>query len=409
MAISLRESVHIGLADILTRKVRTAVTIIGIILGVTSIMVVLAIVKGMNEFSIRWMEERGGLNKIEVSPDWQLDYREWSKAKFTFSEINRIKSLLPEAKAFSPVGVSWSMVVQKGDILFSTNVKGVYPDMTIVDEWNAARGRFVSYFDINNFNNVIVLGSTAVKELFGDKDPIGEYVTINNQNLHVIGIMQEKYLKMQGGFGDDNALEYMNKQAFIPLTTMTRKLNVNQDINRLEIKADSPEDAVLLRKKVQNIVLNLKQGNKYFEVSSAKEEMDEMKQNSKMFMTIFILIAVISLFVGGIVIMNIMLASIQERTREIGVRLAIGARRLDIFIQFMVQTVLITTIGGIFGILTGYGILSIVGRFLVMKLTASLSMIYGALIVSVGVGLLFGIAPAVKASNLDPVIALRNE
>ncbi|MBM4399651.1 MAG: ABC transporter permease [Candidatus Cloacimonetes bacterium] len=409
MAISLRESVHIGLADILTRKVRTAVTIIGIILGVTSIMVVLAIVKGMNEFSIRWMEERGGLNKIEVSPDWQLDYREWSKAKFTFSEINRIKSLLPEAKAFSPVGVSWSMVVQKGDILFSTNVKGVYPDMTIVDEWNAARGRFVSYFDINNFNNVIVLGSTAVKELFGDKDPIGEYVTINNQNLHVIGIMQEKYLKMQGGFGDDNALEYMNKQAFIPLTTMTRKLNVNQDINRLEIKADSPEDAVLLRKKVQNIVLNLKQGNKYFEVSSAKEEMDEMKQNSKMFMTIFILIAVISLFVGGIVIMNIMLASIQERTREIGVRLAIGARRLDIFIQFMVQTVLITTIGGIIGILTGYGILSIVGRFLVMKLTASLSMIYGALIVSVGVGLLFGIAPAVKASNLDPVIALRNE
>jgi putative ABC transport system permease protein len=221
--------------------------------------------------------------------------------------------------------------------------------------------------------------------------------------------MQKKQMKMQGGWGGDNALEYMNEQAFLPLTTMYRKTNAKQDISELEIKANSPEETVQLRKKVQNIILNLKQGQKLFEISSAQEEQEQMKQNSRIFMIIFVLIAVISLLVGGIVIMNIMLASISERTREIGVRLAIGARRIDIFIQFMVQTMLITTMGGIIGIVIGFALLKVVGGFLDMQLAASMTMIYTALLVSVGVGLIFGIMPAVRASNLNPVIALRNE
>lgn len=409
MAISLRESLEIGLADIKTRKIRTAVTVLGIVLGVMSIMVVLAIINGMNKSTMQWMEERGGLNKIEVHPSWEMDFRQWRQATFTFNELKLIRSLIPEAKAFNPVVSARTFPLQKGEIRYETSVKGVYPDMTIVDEWDISSGRFINYFDINNYNNVIVLGSSAAKELFGDKNPIGEYLVLQNNVLKVIGIMDTKYLKMQGGWGGDNALEYMNKQAFLPLTTMSRKISLDQAVSQLEIKANSPEEAIELRKKVQNIILNLKQGKKLFEISSAKEQMDEMKQNGKIFTTIFVLIAVISLLVGGIVIMNIMLASIRERTREIGVRLAIGARRIDIFIQFMVQTILITTLGGVVGIILGYTILSIVGKYLSMELVASLSMVYAAIIVSVGVGLLFGIMPAVRASNLDPVIALRNE
>lgn len=409
MAISLPESIHIGLADIMTRKIRTAVTVIGIVLGVMSIMVVLAIIASMNKSTMQWMEERGGLNKIEVRPVWDMDYSQRQKATFSFNELNIIKSLIPEAKAFNPIVNSWNMTLKKGDIEYKSSVKGVYPDMVIVDEWKVSKGRFINYYDINNFNNTIVLGSTAAKEVFGDKEPLGEYVSLQGLQLQVIGVMQEKYMKFQGGFGGENALEYMNEQAFLPLTTMFRKTTANESISQLEIKANSPEETAQLRKKVQNIILNLKQGQKLFEISSAQEENEQMKQNSRIFMIIFVLIAVISLLVGGIVIMNIMLASIQERTREIGVRLAIGARRIDIFIQFMVQTVLITTMGGIIGIIIGFVVLKAMGSFLDMKLIASLSMIYTALLVSVGVGLVFGIMPAVRASNLNPVIALRNE
>jgi len=134
-----------------------------------------------------------------------------------------------------------------------------------------------------------------------------------------------------------------------------------------------------------------------------------MEQNSQIFSMIFVMIGMISLLVGGIVIMNIMLASIKERTREIGVRLAIGARRTDIFVQFMVQTVLITGLGGVFGIILGYLILDLVSGYLQMPMLAEPQMILVALLVSVGVGLIFGITPAVKASDLDPVIALREE
>ncbi len=409
MAISLRESVEIGLADIWTRKVRTAVTVVGIILGVMSIMVVLAIVNGMNKSTLQWMEERGGLNKIDVHRNWEMDRKDWSLASFSLSELKLIRSLIPEAAAFTPEISDRSTGITKGELYFQTSVSGVFPDMTIVDEWNISEGRFINYFDINNSNNVIVLGSKAATELFSNHNPIGEYVYMQGQALKVIGIMQEKYLKMQGGWGGENALEYMNRRAFIPLTTMLHKISPNQTIDELSIKASSPEKALKLKTKLENILLNLKQGKKLFEVSSIKEQMDQMKQNSLMFTVIFVLIAVISLLVGGIVIMNIMLASIQERTREIGVRLAIGARRIDIFIQFMVQTILITTLGGVIGIVLGYAILNMVGTYLSMELVASLSMIYAALAVSVGVGLVFGIMPAVRASNLDPVNALRNE
>lgn len=409
MAISLRESIEIGLADIKTRKIRTAVTVLGIVLGVMSIMVVLAIINGMNKSTMQWMEERGGLNRIEVRPNWEMDLRQWRQASFSFNELKLMRTLIPEAKAFNPVVSARRYPLQKSEISYETSVKGVYPDMTIVDEWNVQTGRFINYYDINNFHNVIVLGSTAATELFGNKNPIGEYVVMQKNVLQVIGIMETKFLKMQGNWGGDNALEYMNRQAFVPLTTMFRKTTLDQTVSEIEIKANSPEEAIELRKKVQNIILNLKQGKKLFEVSSAKEQMDEMQKNGRIFTTIFVLIAVVSLLVGGIVIMNIMLASVRERTREIGVRLAIGARRIDIFIQFMVQTILITTLGGVVGIILGYAILNLVGKYLGMELAASLSMIYAAIFVSVGVGLLFGIMPAVRAGNLDPVNALRNE
>jgi len=411
MAIPLAESIKIGLSDIMMRKVRSVVTVIGIILGVMCIMVVLAIVNGMNKSTMAWMQERGGLNKIEVQQNWNYDFSKGGSASFNLKEIRYIDSMIPEATAFNPSINKWDGVLSWKDKRFNGFVGGVMPDMTIVEEWNADKGRFLKDIDVQNSSNVIVIGSTVAENLFGNRNPLGNTITLSGQKVLVVGVMKRRYMKPMGGGSafSDNYLEYLNQRSFIPLSTMLNKISPRSTIDNLDIRAANPAAATVLRKKVENIVLNLKQGKRVFSVNSAKEQMEAQSKNTMIFGVIFVMIAVISLLVGGIVIMNIMLAAIKERTREIGVRLAIGARGRDIFLQFLVQTVLITSMGGILGILLGYAILGQVGKFLEISVVASLQMIWAALSVSVGVGLIFGVLPAVRASKLDPVIALREE
>ncbi|MDD4309880.1 MAG: ABC transporter permease [Candidatus Cloacimonetes bacterium] len=411
MAIHLSDSIKLGFTDIMMRKVRSAVTVIGIVLGVMCIMVVLAIVSGMNKITLDWMQERGGLNKIEVGPNWNYDFSKGGDPSFTLKEIRYIDSQIPEAIAFNPTISEWDFTLNKGDKSFSGWVGGVMPDFSEVEEWYVDKGRFIKDIDIAENNNVIVLGTAVVEQIFGKRNPLGESVNLNGQTLTVVGVMQYRYMKPQGGGAafSDNQLSYLNERSYIPLSTMLSKIMPGAKISSLEIKAANPQAAVQLKTKLENIVLNLKAGKKLFEVSAAQEEMENMNKNSQLFGVIFVLIAVISLLVGGIVIMNIMLAAIKERTREIGVRLAIGARGRDIFLQFLVQTVLITTLGGILGIAFGFAILEQVGKFLQISVIANLQMIWAALSVSVGVGMIFGVAPAVRASRLDPVIALRED
>lgn len=409
MAVSLAESIHIGMADIAMRKVRSLVTILGIVLGVMCIMVVLAIVAGMNESTLDWMQERGGLSKLEIEYNWNYDFRKGGDPTFSLTELRKLQSLIPEAKAFNPNVSAWSTKTRYRDKYYNSACFGVFPDMQIVENWYPDKGRFISEIDIRENSNVIVLGSAVAKKFFGNRNAIGHSIMLNNQMMRVIGVMSFKYWKSSNSMWGDNALDYMNHRNFIPLSTMVSKIAPGSKIDQVEIIAQSPDEAIALRKKLEPIVLQMKDGKRVFRVNSAQEQMYQMKQSSRIFSAVFIMIAAISLLVGGIVIMNIMLASIKERTREIGVRLAIGARRLDIFVQFMVQTVLITALGGVFGIVLGYAILGVVESYLEMPMVARFDMIFVALAVSVGIGMIFGIAPAVKASNLDPVIALREE
>ena len=410
MAISLTESVQIGVNDILTRKVRSLITILGIVLGVMCIMVVLAIINGMNNSTMAWMQERGGANKVEVERNWDYDFRGGGYASLTLAELNQVRGQIPEALAVGPVINSWGASLQYKGFSYSGQVLGVLPGHQRMESWYPGKGRFFSDIEVRESSNVIVLGATVAKELFKTEDPLGQSVMLSGQMLTVIGIMQEKIWESPGGgsFGG-NALEYMNRQSFVPLSTMMNKIEASSLIQSVQILAKNPEDALMLQEKLKLILLHIKKGKAVFRVSSAQETIQQMQQNSKIFSMIFIMIGMISLLVGGIVIMNIMLASIKERTREIGVRLAIGARRTDIFVQFMVQTVLITGLGGVFGIILGYSILDLVSGYLGMPMLAGAQMILVSLMVSVGVGLIFGIVPAVKASNLDPVIALRDE
>ena len=406
MAISLKESVIVGFSDFWSRKIRSFVTIIGIILGTMSIIVVLSLVKGINKKTLDWMMERGGMSKITIRRNWEYNKETSQKSYFTFKEYNFIRSLLPEAENFNPQ-IRKHFRISSGSEKFRGRVSGVIPDFTKVEEWTTSEGRFISEFDVNQSNDVIVIGTQVREELFGNKNPIGKFITVHNRRLQVIGIMEYKFLP--GNFMYDNALGYMNRRSFIPISTMIHKVTNDDVIQNLSLKAVSPEHAPELRSKIEAIVLNLRHGEPVFRIESAQENAEDMAQEQATFRMIFFLISTISLLVGGIVIMNIMLASVQERTREIGIRIAVGARRRDIFLQFLVQTVLVTTIGGIFGIISGLLILDIVGKYLEFELIAGFQMVVVALIVSAGVGLIFGISPAIKASKLNPVEALRYE
>lgn len=408
MAISLKENIIIGFSDFWSRKIRSVITIVGIILGTMSIIVVLALVKGINTQTMKWMLERGGLSKITVRRNWQYENPEHVKTYFTWKELKLIRSLIPEAKYFNPQQRNWVRHSYE-DNEYRASIRGVLPDYSKIEEWDVQEGRFISSFDIEQSNDVIVIGTTIKEELFGNKKAIGEVITVEDRRLIVIGIMAFRYMKNNNAFGNENAFSYLNRRSFTPLTTMINKGSGNDNISSFTLKAKDVESAPALREKLNNIILNLRRGFPVFEVESAKEEAEEMAQNQKMFQTIFYVISVISLLVGAIVIANIMLATIQERTREIGIRITVGARRRDIFLQFLVQTVLVTTIGGIIGIIVGLSLLDVVSKFIEIELIAGIEMIFIALLVSAGVGLISGIVPAIMASKLDPVEALRYE
>ena len=178
---------------------RSIVTIIGIILGVMSIMVVLAIVNGMNKTTLDWMGQRGGLNKVEVRQNWDWDLSRGGEPTFSLREIQQIRELLPPVEAFNPQTQLQPQEMLYGELGYVVSMLGVFPDMEKVEDWQVAKGRFINLLDIDNHNNVVVLGSTTAKELFSSRDPLGQYVGFAGQKLLVVGVMEEKYMKAQGG------------------------------------------------------------------------------------------------------------------------------------------------------------------------------------------------------------------
>ena len=406
MAISIKESLSVGFSDFWSRKLRSFIVILGIVLGTLSIVVVTSIINGINKQTLAWMEERGGLAKISVYRN--REYQEYPNLQryFDLKEFNFLRSQIPEAKFISPTLRSYKQFSYKKKVYYAP-VFGVNEDYTGIEEWNVAEGRFINNYDLNKVNDVIVIGSKVKEALFGNKKAIGELITVFGRRLEVIGIMDYRYMKSSNNLMNDNALAYLNRFAFIPLTTFINKGTGEDKIHSIKIKAQDAESAPALGVKIENILLNMRKGKPVFVVESAAEEAKSMEKNGKIFQLVFTLISAISLFIGAIVVSNIMLATIKERTREIGIRIALGARRRDIFVQFLVQTILVSLIGGLLGLVMGVSILDITSKYLGIELIANLNTILMAVFSSAFVGLLAGIIPAIIASRLDPITALR--
>ena len=271
MAISLKENITVGFSDFWSRKVRSIITVMGIVLGTMSIIVVLALVKGINNQTMKWMMERGGLSKITVRRNWEYKSPDYVKNYFTWKELELIRSLIPEAKYFNPQQRHWVRHSYE-DKEYRASVRGVLPDYSKIEEWDVQEGRFLSSFDIEQSNDVIVIGTTVKEELFGNKEALGEVITVNERRLKVIGVMAFRYMKNSGAIGNDNAFSYLNRRTFVPLTTMIHKGSGNDNISSFTLKAQDAESAPALREKLNNIILNLRRGLPVFEVESAKEE-----------------------------------------------------------------------------------------------------------------------------------------
>ena len=408
MAISFKENFIVGFSDLWSRKIRTLVTIIGIILGTMSIIVVLSLMNGIQAKTLEWMMERGGLSKITIRRDWSYESPTNQPNFFTLREIELIRSLIPEAEYMNPMVREFAKFSYKDKIYWSS-IRGVLPDFSKIEEWDVQDGRFINEIDIRNRNNVITIGTTLQEELFGNENPIGKWISISGSRVQVIGIMKHRFMENSQSIGNENMLEYMNRRGFVPLTTMIYKGTGEDRINSFAVKATSPSTAPELREKIESIILNLRRGEPVFEITSAQEEAQKMKETQFGMTVVFFMISIISLLVGGIVIMNIMLATIKERTREIGIRIAVGAKKNDVFVQFLIQTVMVTSFGGILGVISGISLLDFVSNYLKMDMIPNIWTVVIAVTVSTGVGLLAGIIPAIMASRLNPVEALRYE
>ncbi len=408
--MSIFYNIRLGVVDMIHNVGRTLITMLGVILGTMSIIAVLAIVQGGREQSIRWLEERGGVLKLSIDTKWTFDLDERSQIRdqrLMLKDMRLIRNYFPDLLNFSPETSKWLQMKYK-DKNFSTRVNGVFPTYQEAENFSIGEGRFISEFDIDQASRVIAIGVRVKDALFGKENALGKNITINSNQFKVIGIMEEKKMEMSGWSGH-NPMDWLNQQSFIPLTTMLKKLFPDEPIDEINFQVASSEMVKPTQERLNQFLKAMRRGEEIFEVRANSDRLENIQKNSNDTQLILMIVGGISLIVGGIVITNISLASVKERLREIGVRMAVGAKRKDILVQFLIQTTFMSLIGGIIGVLMGLSLLQALEKFLSSPTSANPKMIIIALILSVGVGFIAGFFPAMQASRSDPIKILRYE
>ena len=402
------QSFRLALKSLMTSKMRALLTMLGIIIGVGAVIVITSLGNGMQNMMNEQFEKLGA-NLVQV----QLFMYGGDSRSVDPDDMYELVDKYPQYISGVTPYVSAQLAVRQGSEDFErTSIYGV--GETFLNErgatmsgQNLGKGRFISYIDAARYQNVCVIGAYLEEEAF-QGDALGKQLSIGGEHFTVIGVL-EKNSDMSEGSGDDII--------YLPYTTALR-LSGSADASMYMFTSTSKDTAATAKGIIENRLYKTFQSSDYYFVMTSAEMMDAM---NAMMGTMLVAIAAISLLVGGIGIMNIMLVSVTERTREIGIRKSLGAKRKDIRGQFIIEAGTTSAIGGVLGILVGIGLASLAGSLIGGMMTSSmgggstfsavpnLSSVAVAFGVSVGIGILFGYLPAKKAAALNPIDALRYE
>ena len=398
----------ISLKAIFANKMRAALTSLGIVIGVSAVITMLAVGSGAQK-SVSDSVSRFGTNILFLRQPWDLDESISSPKDVTMDDVVAIREV-PGVSAAAPY-ISTGFDVKYRNTSVSLDVLATDTDIFKTYDWPIESGRQFTEKEISEYAQVMVIGASAAKTIFSDVDPLGKTVVLDNIPFKVVGVVQKTG---QSGMGFD-----MDEGALIPYTTGKVKMNAGWNssnrraLDRVVIKVADFNTIENTKVDIQNAVRNTHRihplAKDDFQLDDFASFIEQAKTMGKTMSLLLGAIGAVSLIVGGIGVMNIMLVSVTERTREIGIRMAIGATGWDICMQFLVESVTLSCIGGLIGIIVGVGITLLVAANSSIPADLNISAVLLAVGFSAATGIFFGFYPAYKASKLTPIDALRYE
>lgn len=384
-----------------TNKIRSILTMLGIIIGVASVILLVSIGTGLQNYVTEQFASLGANTIMVMAGDVNLSQGPrgamMSASKFELSDVEDLERGSEAIKQASPMIQGFASFAYEGNTS-STEVWGLWENYFDIGKFEAEYGRIITQNDVERSRRVIVLGNKPSKDLFGeDANPVGKTLTMNDVQFEIVGV-----LKSKGGGG---AMGSADDFAAIPLTTAMRQFDRNKPF-MMFVEAIDSEHATQAKEDAERILLKRLKDDE-FTVMESTQLLETITQFLNVITAALGGIAAISLLVGGIGIMNIMLVSVTERTREIGLRKAVGARPQDILLQFLIESIILSLFGGFIGI--SIGMLGSLGlnQFITTSVTPWSVLLASGF--SAMIGIIFGVAPAVRASRLDPIEALRYE
>lgn len=410
--LDLTDTIAMSIKGLVRHRLRTLLSTLGIIFGVAAVISMMSVGEGARRAAIEQIKLMG-TNSVRVR-ELALAGEEQEKAELRYGrgltndDVSLLRNGIPGRSAtVAPLKIVVTEIRHEGRRGVA-NIIGTSPEYADITDFRVQAGRFISLLDLTDNKTVCILGAEIKQELFGRAEAINAEVRIGDTWYTVVGVMEPK--RMYKGTAPVLKLRNINRDVFIPVTTSLWRFPEIRDplgINEIAVKVTDEKNLPDVVRLIEANLERKHRGVRDYEVIVPEELLAQARETQRLFNIVIGSIAGISLIVGGIGIMNIMLANVSERTREIGIRRAVGARRKDIMVQFLIETVLVCLAGGIAGIFLGYGMAKVISLYAKWETAFSLLSVFVAFGTSVTVGIVFGLFPAKSAAELDPVEALR--
>ena len=404
--MKIRATFVMALRALRRNKLRTVLTMLGIIIGVLAVIAMVAMGNGATvqvENQIAAMGQNvvlvfsGSFTSGGVRSGWG------NAGTLKIEDADAILREVPDAVAVSAEVRTNAQVGAENQNWF-TNIQGESPDYFGIRNWQFAEGTTFSDQDVKGATKVVVIGQTVVRQLFGDDDPLGQILRVKGVPFLIVGVLATKGMSVMGQDQDDVVI--------MPYTSCMKRIMGVTNLRTINVQADTPDKIVPVQNQITTLLRQrhkIIDDNDDFTIHNQQEFTDAATSTDRILTVLVVSIASVSLLVGGIGIMNIMLVSVTERTREIGIRKALGARGRDIMLQFLVESGAMALVGGFFGVMGGIAVAQVVTLLIGFPSVVALWSVLLGLVMATTTGIFFGVYPARKAASLDPIVALRSE